>query len=134
MNDMLRIVNPTIWVRHFKCRTADLLGSNLISGKKSFNDVWHDPDSSGVCVGVIAAMGTGYNLYICKYAKLGIIFNSNSAKTFEKLKTDAVPIPFPNPGKDVVKFTILAGQGKASFTDMQGRKILEGGILAGERN
>ena len=111
-----------------------LLGSNLISGKKSFNDVWHDPDSSGVCVGVIAAMGTGYNLYICKYAKLGIIYNSNSAKTFEKIKTDAVPIPFPNPGKEVVKFTILAGPGKASFTDMQGRKILEGGILAGERN
>lgn len=74
-------------------------------------------------------MGTGYNLYICKYAKLGIIYISNSAKTFEKLKTDAVPIPFPNPGADVVKFTILAGPLNVSFTDMHWRKVLEGDYL-----
>ena len=105
--------------------SLDLLSSNFISGRRAFYDVWHNPDSSGVCVGTVAE-GSIQNLYIGKFAKLGIIYNSTSPKAFENLKTDAVPIAFPNPGKDVVRFTILAGPGKVSFTDMQGRKVFEG--------
>ena len=99
----------------------DFIGAGLIQGRKGIYDVFHETDSSGVCVGsIISNPGGQRNLYIAKFAKLGILYNSNAPKVLEKLKTDAQPIPFPNPGTNLIKFTILASPGKVSFTDMQG--------------
>ena len=109
---------------------VDLMGPGLIQGRKVVNDVSFESDSSGVCVGTMVPNGSGgQNLYICKFGGLGIPFNPTSAQTYEKLQTDAGPIPFPNPGTDVVKFTVLAGPGKVQFTDVHGRTVYEGSYL-----
>jgi hypothetical protein len=73
--------------------------------------------------------GSTVNLYIAKFGGLGIPFNPTSAKAMESLQTHAEPIPYPNPGGGNVKFTILAGPGQVSFTDMQGRTVWKGEYL-----
>lgn len=101
-----------------------------VQGYKYPYDVAYSEDESGILVGAISPANFSYqNLYICKFGGLGIPFDPTSAKAFETLKTDAVPLAFPNPGTDVVRFTMLAGPGKVHFTDMQGRKVLEGEYL-----
>ena len=110
--------------------TLDFMGQGTLPYFKSIVDVYHDSDSSGVVVGNIFPITFNpTNLYIAKFAKLGILYNPTSAKAFEKLKTDAVPIPFPNPGTDIVKFTILSGPGKVTFTETNGRKVFDGEYL-----
>jgi hypothetical protein len=97
---------------------------------KQIWDVYYEQDQSGVIVGSNSNPGgSNANLYIAKFGGFGIPFDPTSVKAFESLKTDAVPIPFPNPGKDWIKFTILAGPGKVTLTDMQGRKVWEGEYL-----
>lgn len=111
--------------------SLDLLSPGLVQGRKGINEFYYESDSSGVGVGIIVSTSPPQtqNLYIAKFGGFGIPFDPTSAMAFEKLKTDAQPIPFPNPGSDVVRFTILAGPGKVSFTDMQGRKVLESEYL-----
>ena len=109
--------------------SLDLLGPDLIQGRKAIRDVWYESDSSGVCVGAIAPTSGGQNLYICKFGGFGVPFDPTSSKALESMKTDAVPIPFPNPGTNLVKFTIVSGPGKVTFTDLQGRKVYEGEYL-----
>lgn len=101
-----------------------------VQGYKYPYDVAYQEDQSGILVGAISPANFSYqNLYICKFGGLGIPFDPTSAKALEGMKTDAVPLAFPNPGNEVVRFTILAGPGKVSFTDMQGRKMLESEYL-----
>jgi hypothetical protein len=101
-----------------------------ITGYKYPSDIWYNEDESGIIVGnVFPASFSPKNLYICKFSGLGIPFNPTSAKAMESLQTHAEPIPFPNPGGGNVKFTILAGPGQVSFTDMQGRTIWKGEYL-----
>jgi hypothetical protein len=101
-----------------------------LGGFKGLDDLLYEPDESAVIVGYYQAVAFGHqNLYIAKFGGFGIPFDPTSAKAFENLKTDAQPIPFPNPGTDVVKFTILTGPGKVLFTDMKGRKVIEGEYL-----
>lgn len=101
-----------------------------LGGFKGIDDFWYEPDGSVVLVGYFKQTTNGVqNLYYAKVTGFGIPFDPTSAKAFETLKTDAVPLAFPNPGTDLVKFTILVGSGKVSFTDMQGRKVLEGEYL-----
>ena len=98
-----------------------------LGGFKGIDDLWYESDGSVVMAGYFKSTSNGaQNLYIAKVSGFGIPFDPTSAKALESLKTDAVPLAFPNPGTDVVKFTILAGTGKVSFTDMQGRKVYEG--------
>ncbi len=109
--------------------TINLMAPGLIPGRKAIIDTWFESDSSGVCVGAMDPTNGITNLYICKFGGLGIPFNPTSAKAMESLQTNAEPIPFPNPGSGDVKFTILAGPGQVSFTDMQGRTVWKGEYL-----
>ena len=108
--------------------TLNFIGPGLIQDFKGIFSIYHESDSSGIAVGQIGYLGP-LNLYIAKFGKLGIPFEPTSAEAFESMKTDAKPIPFPNPGSANVKFTILAGPGQVSFTDMQGRIIWKGEYL-----
>jgi hypothetical protein len=99
-------------------------------GTKQIRDILYESDQSAVIVGSNSNPGgSNANLYIAKFSGFGIPFNPTSAQTYEKLQTDAGPIPFPNPGTDVVKFTVLAGPGKVQFTDVHGRTVYEGSYL-----
>lgn len=101
-----------------------------VPGYKYPSDIWYNEDESGVLVGNISpATLNSRSLYICKFGGLGIPFNPTSAKAMESLQTNSEPIPFPNPGGGNVKFTILAGPGQVSFTDMQGRIVWKGEYL-----
>jgi hypothetical protein len=110
--------------------SLNFMAPGMIQDYKSILDIYFNSDSSGVAVGNIFPLNfSTTNLYIAKFGGLGIPFNPTSAKAMESLQTNAEPIPFPNPGGGNVKFTILAGPGQVSFTDMQGRTIWKGEYL-----
>jgi len=110
--------------------SLNFMAPGMIQEYKSILDIYFNSDSSGVAVGNIFPLNfSTTNLYICKFGGLGIPFNPTSAKAMESLQTNAEPIPFPNPGSGNVKFTILAGPGQVSFTDMQGRTVWKGEYL-----
>ena len=118
----IRSNSTVVWSNNIFC--------TAVPGYKYPSDIWYNEDESGILVGSLSPATFSYqNLYICKFGGLGIPFNPTSAKAMESLQTHAEPIPFPNPGGGNVKFTILAGPGQVSFTDMQGRTIWKGEYL-----